>query len=879
MLAWAVISFTIASCDKADTSAIEARLDAVEKVSIASLQSQMSQINTTIGNLQATQSQLSGFVTNLQTSVGTLEGNYSSLNTEVDNLGKQDAKFEKDIADLAKDVDDCGKDVKKWVEESYTTLTKFSELQGEVSTIKTNIQTIFSRLDGLDSETKRISDGLRDLSTELNEKLGKCEGEIEGIKKDLKALQDDMDSVKAQIAAIVSSVQSVVVVPDYSDGSVKLSKATDNKVRFEIYPLEAAESITKTGPSIFSLDYVETQTKSSEVFVNLPITEVTFTGKTVLVTVDGTGLPDTIIDGTKTASARLRISDGSVTRSSEYFPIYRQESDSQIAITGECSDITETTAKLYGWSYQDSVGGDPVEFGIEFEQRDLSKGRIITAEEKDAENKYCCRVTGLRPDGLYYYRAYTLYKGLKVYGEVKSFRTAELKVTLKTEDASNIGFQEATLNGTLSVDSDDELNKSVMFLFGESAETLNETYHNGSIYLRTSLSDDGSFSISLPVPNYGKASMGNSLRSNTTYYYQAVAEVSGPSGAGFFSNYFYGEIKSFTTKGPDDISITTGDASDILYTQATLGGSFSIEGLDVPTLANYMDVGFEYATSVELTDEVKRKISSSCNSDGSFQRTITSLLPGTKYYYRAVFAIYEDGVVKIIKEGEVKSFTTERSQCPAGAVDLGIVMTRGNGTEYQLFWATSNLGASKPEEYGDYYAWGETEPYYSSQSPLTWKNGKTGYNWASYKWCNGSASTLTKYNTSSSNGTVDNKTVLDAADDVASVKLGGKWRMPTDAEWTELRTKCTWTWTDNYNGTGVAGRIVSATNGNSIFLPAAGYRRDTNLSGAGSLGSFWSSSLRTDYPYGAWTVDFNSGSVGRGSYYRYDGHSVRPVTE
>ncbi len=139
ILAWAVISLTIASCDKADTSAIEARLDAVEKVSIASLQNQVSQINTTIGNLQATQSQLSGFVTNLQTSVGTLEGNYSSLNTEVDNLGKQDAKFEKDIADLAKAVDNCGKDVKKWVEESYTTLTKFSELQEEVSTIKTNI--------------------------------------------------------------------------------------------------------------------------------------------------------------------------------------------------------------------------------------------------------------------------------------------------------------------------------------------------------------------------------------------------------------------------------------------------------------------------------------------------------------------------------------------------------------------------------------------------------------------------------------------------------------------------------------------------------------------------------------------------------------------
>jgi hypothetical protein len=268
-----------------------------------------------------------------------------------------------------------------------------------------------------------------------------------------------------------------------------------------------------------------------------------------------------------------------------------------------------------------------------------------------------------------------------------------------------------------------------------------------------------------------------------------------------------------------------------------------------------MDVGFEYATSVELTDEVKRKISSSCNSDGSFQRTITSLMPGTKYYYRAVFAIYEDGVVKIIKEGEVKSFTTEPYPIPQ-AVDLGL----------SVKWASFNLGAGKPEEYGDYFAWGETAP-------------KENYSWSTYKWGTSSSGPFTKYNTKGSYDTVDNKTILDSEDDVASVKLGGKWRMPTDAEWTELRTKCTWTWTDNYNGTGVAGRIVSATNGNSIFLPAAGYRGGTGLYDAGSIGYYWSSSLDTDYPYGAWCVHFESNGVRKYRISRYDGQSVRPVTE
>ena len=179
-------------------------------------------------------------------------------------------------------------------------------------------------------------------------------------------------------------------------------------------------------------------------------------------------------------------------------------------------------------------------------------------------------------------------------------------------------------------------------------------------------------------------------------------------------------------------------------------------------------------------------------------------------------------------------------------------------------WATCNLGAKKPEEYGIYYAWGETET-------------KMIYDWSGYKWCNGSDNSITKYNTSSSRGSVDNKTVLDAADDVARVNLSGKWRIPTDAEWTELRSICTWKWTTQ---NGVRGYMVtSKINGNSIFLPAAGYRRDTNLSDASSAGYYWSSSLRTDRPYRAWNVNFESGDINRSDYNRFYGHSVRPVLE
>lgn len=193
------------------------------------------------------------------------------------------------------------------------------------------------------------------------------------------------------------------------------------------------------------------------------------------------------------------------------------------------------------------------------------------------------------------------------------------------------------------------------------------------------------------------------------------------------------------------------------------------------------------------------------------------------------------------------------------AVDLGL----------SVKWSSTNLGATSPSDYGDYFAWGETAP-------------KDNYSWATYELCNGSSSTLTKYNNSSSCGAVDNKSEFKDygyEDDAARQALGGKWRMPTDAEWTELRTKCIRTWTTNYNGTGVSGLIVTATNGNSIFLPAAGFRDGTYLYYAGSYGYYWSSSLSTDYPRSAWSVYFYSDDVGRRYYLRYYGLSVRPVSE
>ena len=191
-------------------------------------------------------------------------------------------------------------------------------------------------------------------------------------------------------------------------------------------------------------------------------------------------------------------------------------------------------------------------------------------------------------------------------------------------------------------------------------------------------------------------------------------------------------------------------------------------------------------------------------------------------------------------------------------VDLGLP----SGT----LWATTNVGANTPEAYGDYFAWGEVQP----------QAGNT-YNWSSYKYANGAYNKLTKYCNNASygnNGFSDTLTCLLPEDDAATVKWGNGWRMPTQAELKELKDNCTVTWTMQ---NGVTGRLFTAANGNSIFMPATGYYSGGVFYDDGSYGYYWSSSLDTDTPKYAWTFGFFSGNVDLGCDRRGLGQSVRPV--
>ena len=297
--------------------------------------------------------------------------------------------------------------------------------------------------------------------------------------------------------------------------------------------------------------------------------------------------------------------------------------------------------------------------------------------------------------------------------------------------------------------------------------------------------------------------------------------------------YVYGEVRSFTTN--QNVSVTTGSATSITSSSATLSGSVS--GAD-----QSLTCGIIYGTSSSLSSSSGTK--KSTTSSGSYSISVTGLNANTTYYYRA-YAIV-DGEYKY---GEVRSFTTESSSTVTSgdAIDLGL----------SVKWASCNVGADSPEEYGDYFAWGETDTksdYYQSNSATYWLSIRE----------------------LKSNGIIESNGNLTPAYDAATVNLGSDWRMPTKAEQDELRTECDWEWTKM---NGVNGYKVTGPNGNSIFLPAAGYRSSTSLYDAGTYGYYWSATHPSDVTGGAYYLYFYSGYYKLESHSIYKGRTVRPVSD
>ena len=559
--------------------------------------------------------------------------------------------------------------------------------------------------------------------------------------------------------------------------------------------------------------------------------------------------------------------------------------------TGEYSDVTHNSVVLYAETNVKEERYDSIDYGFLYsadkEYIESRMGEVVWSENgvRDEENNvytYYTTLTDLQPEQVYYYCAMVRLNGTDCkYGKIKEFTT---KSSDNPSDPDNpddpmsdlpkiespgdgwvtiaLRAPEGTCNGMVAVGAATNWDGSDDW--DPSAQNKKFAKVDGT---------DNWYQITLPA-NYGIAvkvvAISSTGRADWTTQWGMNTSYDDPNvvilaGEGYLDN----------SENSGEVKLTELVENTVVYVDVLAWKSEPCISKNAAGLATF-HVTVPYDTPSYAQVSVAGSFDENAWTPGAY--LLTRLNDGTYYGEFYIPEAFEykyivgcDGLTwswnycELISDNRVMPLDLYAID----VVDAWYMIPENPGygsTGYEwvdlglsVKWATCNVGANKPEDYGDYFAWGETQP-------------KDYYGWRTYKWCNGSYDTQTKYCTDSYYGTVDDKTTLELSDDAANYNWGGAWRMPTMLEWSELIDNCSWTWADY-------GHVVTGPNGNSIFLPAAGYRDDSSLYGAGSYGIYWSSSLYTDNPYGAWYVDFDSGNVDRYNVNRYYGFCIRPVCQ
>ena len=490
--------------------------------------------------------------------------------------------------------------------------------------------------------------------------------------------------------------------------------------------------------------------------------------------------------------------------------------------TNEVSSVVQDAA-ICGGVVIDDGGAEVTARGVCWS---TSQNPTINGSHTDdgtGEGDFTSTITGLTAGTTYYVRAYATNEKGTSYGEEKSFMTSiymDLPI-LTTKEIEDITETSATSGGEVVSDGGAPVIARGICWSTSQNPTLDD--NDG---MTTDGNGTGTFTSDLV-----------NLTANTTYYVRAYAtNVMGTA---------YGEQRSFTTE-EEEAELTppiviTSEVIDVTETTAVSGGNVTDDGGATVTAR-----GICWSISQNPTIDDNDGITTDGNGTGTFTSDLINLTANTTYYVRA-YATNEKGT----SYGDEISFTTEEEEeegCePDGEiaghyyVDLGLP----SGVK----WATCNVGASSPEDYGDYFAWGETSP----KAEYSWENSVT----------NGEEmSDISGY----------------AQYDAATANWGGSWRMPTKEQMEELVEHCEWEWTQV---NGVNGAKVIGPNGSCIFLPAAGFRDGSSFFHDGYDGFYWSSTPY-DYYYDlnyAYNLYFITGDEDVNLSYRYYGLTVRPITE
>ena len=606
---------------------------------------------------------------------------------------------------------------------------------------------------------------------------------IDVINSRINSLESRVTTLETNVGGLINRIQEIEVIPSYSDGSVACTIG-DNEFYFEVLPSGSASRLAAAGKDVFKLKTVYTQTKAMPSFVNLPISSVRAEGDILVVTASASQLT---ITAEQSANAVLTVTSGVSSISTGYFPLYFAANSLVVnatlsASTSFSASFTCNLSKIKGIT----------EYGICYSEGSPLCNETKTCNNIDELGAYTVDITSLVPNTTYYYRAYAIIDGLVVYSVLNNFTTDKISADIiHTTEVSEVTAFSAKCVGNVDARLLDypSLVAGICYSNESSVPTIDDHFS-----IVSSISQIGVFSSNI-----------SGLMPNSLYYCRTYVRLG--------DNIVYGNILEFTTSTSEDVVFTL-SCENISYSTLTLKGKVNIPKDSYSSIG----MGFYYSTKNSFDQNTDQVFVSSLALDDTFSADI-SVFENTQYFYKA-FAVV-DGTTFY---GNVHSITSSEIQVSTNAIlDLGL----------SVKWASSNVGATSPELMGNTYAWGELIA-----------NKEVSYlGWDCYKYCMGTEYSITKYNTNSNYGIVDNKTRLENSDDVAYQLSGGTMRIPTKDEMSELYNNCKWIW-GAYNG--VTGfKIISKIEGYQnvvMFLPAEksyDYEEDESADAA-----YWTSDLR-----------------------------------